>query len=110
MHKCFFHSVWQFQYFDREDLTSEKEAINIIESGQYNTDPGPDFSDDRALDFMQNLPVERSRINRLWRDFEFNTKNGFDFQALGEINNNFCSLRKCLKYNIGTSLLKQSCN
>ena len=65
---------------------------------------------DRALDFMQNLPAENNRITRLWKGFGFNIKNGFDSQGVIEINNNFCSLRKCLECNIGTSLLKQSYN
>lgn len=63
---------------------------------------------ERALDFMQNLPAENNKITRMWKDFGFTIKNGFDSQAVIEINNNFCSLRKCLECNIGTSLLKQA--
>ena len=65
---------------------------------------------DRALDLMQNLPAENNRIIRQWKSLGFNIQNGFDSQAVIEINNNFCSLKKCLECNIGISLLKQAYN
>lgn len=38
--------IWQFQYFNKGELTTTAgESIQIIFPGQYNTNQGPDFSD-----------------------------------------------------------------
>ncbi len=38
--------IWQFQYFNKSQLTSSAgETVQIIFPGQYNTNQGPDFSD-----------------------------------------------------------------
>jgi hypothetical protein len=40
------HFIWQFQYFDKKELTTTTgEAVQIIFPGQYNANQGPDFSD-----------------------------------------------------------------
>ena len=63
---------------------------------------------DRALGFMQHLPAENNKITRQWKEYGFKIQNGFDSQAILEINNNYCTLKKCLECNIGISLLKQA--
>ncbi|MEI9957754.1 MAG: DUF2851 family protein [Ferruginibacter sp.] len=38
--------LWQFQYFNASELTTaEGEPIQIIHTGMYNTNQGPDFID-----------------------------------------------------------------
>jgi hypothetical protein len=38
--------IWQFQYFNKADLTTTTgEPVQILFAGQYNTNQGPDFSD-----------------------------------------------------------------
>jgi hypothetical protein len=38
--------IWQFQYFNRTDLTTVTgEPIHILSTGHYNTNQGPDFTD-----------------------------------------------------------------
>ena len=38
--------IWQFQYFNKNELlTDADETVQIIFPGKYNTDQGPDFSD-----------------------------------------------------------------
>ena len=38
--------IWQFQYFNKTELTTTAgELIQIIFPGQYNTNQGPDFTD-----------------------------------------------------------------
>ncbi len=38
--------IWQFQYFDKNELTTTTdEAVQVLFAGQYNTNQGPDFSD-----------------------------------------------------------------
>lgn len=40
------HFIWQFQYFNKNELTTTAgETIQIIFPGEYNTNQGPDFSD-----------------------------------------------------------------
>ena len=40
--------IWQFQYFNRSELTSTSgEVVQILFPGQYNTNQGPDFGDAR---------------------------------------------------------------
>jgi hypothetical protein len=40
--------IWQFQYFNKNELsTVAGEGLEIISSGQYNTNQGPDFSNAR---------------------------------------------------------------
>jgi Protein of unknown function (DUF2851) len=38
--------IWQFQYFNKSELTTaEGETLQIINAGTYNTNQGPDFTD-----------------------------------------------------------------
>jgi hypothetical protein len=40
------HFIWQFQYFNKSQLTtSTGEPVQVLFAGQYNTNQGPDFSD-----------------------------------------------------------------
>lgn len=40
------HFIWQFQYFNKQDLQTEaNEPLQIIKQGLYNTNQGPDFSE-----------------------------------------------------------------
>lgn len=40
----FLHYIWNFKLFNTNDLkTTNKETIQILKSGQHNTDAGPDF-------------------------------------------------------------------
>lgn len=40
--------IWQFQYFNKNDLsTASGESLQIIFQGQYNTNQGPDFSNSK---------------------------------------------------------------
>ena len=41
-----FHFIWQFQYFNKNDLiVTTGETVQILFPGQYNTNQGPDFAD-----------------------------------------------------------------
>lgn len=46
MNESFLHYLWQFQYFDKNDLRSaEGEPISILKIGFLNSNAGPDFAD-----------------------------------------------------------------
>lgn len=44
MQEDYLHHIWKFKLFDKEDLrTTTGEKVEIIRSGEHNTDAGPDF-------------------------------------------------------------------
>ncbi len=44
MNEAFLHYIWQFQYFNSQNLqTTQKEAVQVIKAGYWNTDSGADF-------------------------------------------------------------------
>ena len=61
---------------------------------------------DRAVAILQNLPAESNKITRSWATLGLKVKTAFDSQALLELNNNFCSKRRCLDCTVGASLVK----
>lgn len=50
MNEDFLSFVWRYQYFDTANLhTQANDQVQILRTGQLNTDAGPDFSDARIL-------------------------------------------------------------
>lgn len=50
MNERLLHYLWQFQYFNRNDLlTVGGEQLEIIDQGKYNCNQGPDFSNAKIL-------------------------------------------------------------
>ena len=48
--EAFLHYVWQYQYFDKDNLTSTSgESISILSPGFLNKDSGPDFYNSRII-------------------------------------------------------------
>jgi hypothetical protein len=46
MKEALLHYVWQYQYFNKEGLsTTTGESVQVLHTGFYNTDAGPDFSE-----------------------------------------------------------------
>jgi Protein of unknown function (DUF2851) len=46
MQELFLHYIWQFQYFNKKELTTTQgDKLEIIRPGLHNTNSGPDFSD-----------------------------------------------------------------
>lgn len=45
MTEAFLHYIWQFQYFDKKNLTTtDGELLHVLKTGFYNTHAGPDFA------------------------------------------------------------------
>lgn len=67
----FLHFVWKYGLFDHVQLeTTQREKIEIVHPGFYNTDQGPDFKDAR-IRFENNLfagHVELHLSNQEWYD------------------------------------------
>ncbi len=50
MREDFLHFIWQFQYFDQQQLqTTDRQSISVLYPGAKNTDAGPDFKQARVL-------------------------------------------------------------
>lgn len=48
MNESFLHYLWQFQYFDKDQLCSEEgEPISVLKVGFLNSNAGPDFTDSK---------------------------------------------------------------
>lgn len=60
---------------------------------------------DRAVTILQQAPGEVNTIVSQWRNLGMKSKTAFDSQALIELQNSYCSKRRCLDCNIGTSLI-----
>ena len=64
----------------------------------------------RALTLLEQLPAERNRILSYWKASGFKLSSALDSQALLELNNQYCHQKKCLRCEIGVSLLKRTEN
>ncbi len=60
---------------------------------------------DRAIAILQQVPSESNAIITQWRSWGMKSKSAFDSQALIELQNNYCTKRRCLDCTIGTSLI-----
>jgi hypothetical protein len=59
----------------------------------------------RAMELMEQVSPEHNRIVAYWKDKGFGVSSAYHSQALIELNNQYCNLRKCLDCSIGQSLL-----
>jgi hypothetical protein len=60
---------------------------------------------DRAISILQHTPAEANTIVTQWKNLGIKCKTAFDSQALIELQNSYCSKRRCLDCNIGVSLI-----
>ncbi len=60
---------------------------------------------DRAVAILQQTPGEVNTIVAQWKNLGMRSKTAFDSQGLIELQNSYCSKRRCLDCSIGTSLL-----
>ena len=71
MNESFLHYIWQFQYFDKQDLRcSTGEVILVLNPGTKNTHAGPDFANAKVkLDAMEWAGSVEIHINSSgWRE------------------------------------------
>ena len=60
---------------------------------------------DRAVSILQQAPGESNSIITQWKTLGLKSKTAFDSQALIELQNNYCTKRRCLDCTIGVSLI-----
>ena len=63
---------------------------------------------DRAISLLEQLPAEKNRLTESWNTLGLGIRTAFDSQAAIELNNEFCSVKKCLSCQIGAALLKRN--
>jgi hypothetical protein len=62
---------------------------------------------DRALQLLQDLPGEVNSITKKWVTLGVDAKTAAQSQALIELKNNYCDLKKCLNCRIGNALIRR---
>ncbi len=61
---------------------------------------------DKAVNILQQIPMEKNKIVTVWKNLGYSGKTAFDSQGLIELYQNFCQQRQCLNCAIGSSILK----
>lgn len=61
---------------------------------------------DVAVELAERIPPEKNKVTKYWSEIGFEPKNAFESQGLLELNNEFCTFRKCLSCKVGVALLE----
>jgi hypothetical protein len=61
---------------------------------------------DRAIHWLEQLPVEKNRIIREWDGLGMKVKTAFDSQALNEWHTQYCTRKRCLECTVGAALVR----
>jgi hypothetical protein len=61
----------------------------------------------KAINWLQELPKENNRITRLWEAAEAPHTNAFDSQALLYLKKQYCDVKRCLNCAVGNAILKK---
>ena len=61
---------------------------------------------EKALDLLEKLPAENNFIIRNWGQNNIFAENAIESQALIQLTNNYCTLKKCLNCGIGKQILR----
>lgn len=81
MTEAFLHYIWQYQYFNKEELqTSDGEPLQIFKPGIINTNSGPDFSDARIgignLEWRGSVEIHIKASG--WTDHQHSTDEAYE--------------------------------
>ncbi len=63
---------------------------------------------DKAIKFLLELPAEKNAITREWEKLSIKAENALESQALLELKNKYCDLKRCLHCSIGLKLLRNA--
>lgn len=58
-----------------------------------------------VLSFLEEIKAEDNHILKKWRKIGVDSKNAYESQALIELYNEYCSLKKCLSCQVGVKIL-----
>lgn len=74
----------------------------------YGTLHGQQRYKDQAVKLLEGLPPEDNVIIRRWAEVGIHPSSAAESQALLQLYNNYCSVRRCLECRIGYTILKHS--
>ncbi len=60
---------------------------------------------DRALQFLEKLSPESNQIIRKWSELGIDSQSAFETQALLQLKNKYCELKKCLNCQLGAKII-----
>ena len=61
---------------------------------------------DKAIHWLYQLTAERNQVTKKWEQLGIPHKSALDSQALIELTNNYCTVRRCLDCAVGNKILK----
>jgi hypothetical protein len=61
---------------------------------------------DKAINLLLDIPAEKNTITRSWENLSIKAENALESQALLELKNKYCDLKRCLHCSIGLKLLR----
>lgn len=74
----------------------------------YGKETGEERHVDYALSLLSAIPPETNNIVKKWSELGIKAENAYQTQALLELKNEYCTLKKCLSCTIGNKLLRYS--
>lgn len=60
----------------------------------------------RSLEFLEQIPSEENSVIEKWKLLGVESRSAFESQALLQLKNKYCELKKCLNCQIGVKLIK----
>jgi hypothetical protein len=73
----------------------------------YGKQYGNTIKSDFALDLLERLSAEKNNVIAVWESIGIKPNNALQTQALIELKNNHCNLKKCLQCSIGHYIIKK---
>ncbi len=64
---------------------------------------------DRALLFLEKLPPESNQIISKWNERGIDSRSAFETQALIQLKNCYCEIKKCLHCQLGAKIIMLNC-
>ena len=62
---------------------------------------------ERAIELLSSLPPEKNSVLRNWKKNEVRAENAFDSQGLIALDRYYCSLKKCLSWEVRLKVLNR---
>ena len=110
-------TYWETHYNFKKEAIPKKKALGskmmqtlIINAiipvlFTYGKDKGNPVISEKALHFLESLPCENNRITSEWKSIGIDAQNAAESQALIQLKQQYCSVKKCLFCRIGRFIL-----
>ncbi|MBD0350357.1 MAG: DUF2851 family protein [Flavisolibacter sp.] len=74
----------------------------------YSKYTGQEHYKTKALRWLEKIKAETNAITTGFKNFSVHSESAYDTQALLELKNGYCNLKRCLECSVGNALLKRS--